>query len=143
MNKWRLEPGSAPDASGLVEPAQPIVFYIDRTVPEEYRPYMAAGVEEWNRAFEAAGFKNAIRAEPLPDGADAEDLRYATLRWNVSDQVGYGAIGPSIVDPRTGEQGWVPNGWERRAVDELNRRAGHQRWQIDDTRPFPQHNPRG
>ena len=105
VNKWRLEPapGARPDESGLVEPARPIVFYIDRTVPEEYRPFMVAGVEEWNRAFEEAGFKNAIRAVPLPDGADAEDLRYATLRWNVSDQVGYGAIGPSIVDPRTGE----------------------------------------
>jgi hypothetical protein len=105
VNKWRLEParGEQPDGSGLVEPAQPIVFYIDRTVPAEYRPFMVAGVEEWNRAFEAAGFKNAIRAEPLPDGADAEDVRYATLRWNVSDQPGYGAIGPSMVDPRSGE----------------------------------------
>ncbi len=105
VNKWRLEPapGARPDANGLVEPAKPIIYYIDSTVPEEYRPYLKAGVEEWNRAYEAAGFKNAIRAEPLPDGADPEDIRYATLRWNVSDQPGYGAIGPSIVDPRTGE----------------------------------------
>ena len=105
VNRWRLNPapGAQPDESGLVEPAEPIVFHIDRTVPVEYRPFMVAGVEEWNRAFEAAGFKNAIRAELLPDGADAEDLRYATLRWNVSDQPGYGAIGPSIVDPRSGE----------------------------------------
>ena len=69
VNKWRLEPapGARPDADGLVEPVKPIIYYIDNTVPEEYRPYLKAGVEEWNRAYEAAGFKNAIRAEPLPD----------------------------------------------------------------------------
>jgi hypothetical protein len=64
---------------------------------------MKEGVEIWNSAFEAAGWKDAIRAEPLPEGAEAEDIRYPTLRWNVSDQPGYGAIGPSVVDPRTGE----------------------------------------
>src|SRR5690606_32360791 len=72
-------------------------------IPERYRPYIKRGVEAWNRAFEAAGWKNAIRAELLPEDADPEDIRYATIRWNVSDQPGYGAIGPSIVDPRTGE----------------------------------------
>jgi hypothetical protein len=60
-------------------------------------------VEAWAQAFEGAGWKNAIRAEMLPEGADAEDLRYHVIRWNVSDQPGYGAIGPSIVDPRSGE----------------------------------------
>ncbi|HBX64921.1 MAG TPA: hypothetical protein DEG32_01695, partial [Balneolaceae bacterium] len=64
---------------------------------------MMEGVEEWAGAFEAAGFRNAIRAEMLPEGMEPEDIRYATLRWNVSDQPGYGAIGPSVVDPRTGE----------------------------------------
>jgi len=60
-------------------------------------------VRNWVKAFEAAGFKDAIRAEILPDSVDAEDIRYPTLRWNTSDEPGYGAIGPSIVDPRTGE----------------------------------------
>ncbi|HEX7119078.1 MAG TPA: zinc-dependent metalloprotease [Longimicrobiales bacterium] len=103
VNRWRLEPKGPAGPDGLVEPVEPIVYYLDHTIPEEYRPYIEAGVEAWNRAYEAAGWKNAIRAEPLPEGADPEDLRYATIRWNVSDRPGYGAIGPSIVDPRTGE----------------------------------------
>ncbi len=103
VNRWRLEPKGAPGPDGLVEPVEPIVYYLDHNIPERYRPYIKQGVEVWNRAFEAAGWKNAIRAEMLPEGADPEDLRYATIRWNVSDQPGYGAIGPSIVDPRTGE----------------------------------------
>jgi uncharacterized protein DUF4953/uncharacterized protein DUF5117/uncharacterized protein DUF5118 len=102
VNRWRLEPGRPADG-GLVEPKQPIVYYLDRNIPEAYRPFMKAGVEEWNRAFEAAGWKNAIRAELLPEGADPADIRYHTLRWNTSDEPGYGAIGPSMVDPRTGE----------------------------------------
>jgi hypothetical protein len=64
---------------------------------------MKAGVEAWNAAFEAAGWVNAIRALDLPADADPDDIRYATLRWNTSDEPGYGAIGPSTVDPRTGE----------------------------------------
>lgn len=102
VNRWRLEPGRQVEG-GLWEPKQPIVYYLDPNIPVEYRPYIKAGVEAWNNAYEAAGWKNAIRAEMLPEGADPEDLRYATIRWNVSDQPGYGAIGPSIVDPRTGE----------------------------------------
>lgn len=101
VNRWRLEPGRR--VGDLVEPREPIVYYIDHTVPREYREAMKAGVEAWNEAFEAAGWRNAIRAEDLPEDADPEDIRYHTLRWNVSDVPGYGAIGPSIVDPRTGE----------------------------------------
>jgi hypothetical protein len=101
VNRWRLEPGER--VGDLVRPVRPITYYIDPNVPEAYRAAFKDGVEAWNRAFEAAGWKDAIRAEPLPDGADAEDIRYATLRWNVSDQPSYGAIGPSTVDPRTGE----------------------------------------
>jgi hypothetical protein len=101
VNRWRLERGE--QAGNLWRPKQPIVYYIDRTVPESYRPYLKEGVEIWNGAFEAAGWKDAIRAELLPDSVDPEDIRYPTLRWNVSDEPGYGAIGPSVVDPRTGE----------------------------------------
>lgn len=101
VNRWRLEPGER--AGDLVRPKKPIVYYIDPNVPEEYRQPFKEGVEAWNRAFEAAGWKDAIKAEPLPEGADPEDIRYPTLRWNVSDAPGYGAIGPSVVDPRTGE----------------------------------------
>ena len=103
VNRWRLECAAPAGADGLCEPKQPIVYYIDRNVPVEYRPGLMAGVNNWQRAFEKAGFKHAIRAEMLPEGADAEDIRYHTLRWNTSDQPDYSAIGPSVVDPRTGE----------------------------------------
>ncbi len=101
VNRWRLEPGER--VGDKFRPKQPITYYIDNTVPERYRASMKAGVEAWNDAFEAAGWVNAIRALDLPPDADPDDIRYATLRWNVSDQPGYGAIGPSTVDPRTGE----------------------------------------
>ncbi|HKW15579.1 MAG TPA: zinc-dependent metalloprotease [Candidatus Krumholzibacteria bacterium] len=105
-NKWRLE---KKDPSATVsEPKTPIVYYIDSTVPDEYVPYMMKGVERWQKAFEAAGFKNAIIAKRAPTkeedpNYDPTDARYNTIRWNVNDQVAYGAIGPSRVDPRTGE----------------------------------------
>ena len=101
VNRWRLERGE--QAGDKWRPKQPITYYIDHTVPERYRAAMKSGVEAWNAAFEAAGWVGAIRALDLPADADPDDLRYATLRWNTSDQPGYGAIGPSTVDPRTGE----------------------------------------
>lgn len=100
-NRWRLEPGEQDGA--LWRPKTPIVYYVDRTVPERWRPVVKAGIEAWNRAFEEAGFKDAIRAEVLPADADPADLRYHSVRWITSDQPNFGAIGPSIVDPRTGE----------------------------------------
>jgi len=103
VNRWRLECDGPAGSDGLCDPKKPIVYYIDRTVPEEYREAMMEGVEAWSDAFEAAGFRNAVQAKLLPDSVMAEDIRYATLRWNTSDQPGYGAIGPSVVDPRTGE----------------------------------------
>ena len=101
VNRWRLERGKK--RGDLYEPKEPIVYYVDRTVPERFRKPMMQAVENWQRAFEAAGWKNAIRAEMLPDDVDPEDIRYATLRWVATDQPGYLAIGPSVVDPRTGE----------------------------------------
>ena len=101
VRKWRLEPGKK--RGELYSPKEPIIYYLDRSVPPEYRPYLSAGIEEWNVAFEAAGFKNAIKADLLPREADASDTRYSTIRWVATDQAGYLAIGPSLVDPRTGE----------------------------------------
>uniref|UniRef100_UPI0035671292 zinc-dependent metalloprotease n=1 Tax=Fodinibius sp. TaxID=1872440 RepID=UPI0035671292 len=103
VNRWRLECGKKSVEDNLCTPQKPITYYIDHTVPEEYREPMMAGVEAWSRAFEAAGFRNAVQAKILPDTVMAEDIRYPTLRWNTSDEPGYGAIGPSVVDPRTGE----------------------------------------
>ena len=102
VNRWRLEkknPGAA-----LSEPVQPITYYIDRTVPLEWRPYVRAGILEWNRAFEDAGFRDAIRVLDAPDDSawSAADARYSTVRWTATNGAVY-AIGPTNVDPRTGE----------------------------------------
>ena len=101
VNRWRLERGEP--AGDKWRPKQPITYYIDNTVPQHYRAAMKAGVEAWNSAYEAAGWSGAIRALDLPADADPDDIRFATLRWNTSDEPSYGAIGPSTVDPRTGE----------------------------------------
>ncbi len=102
VNRWRLEkrdPGAA-----LSEPVEPITYYIDHSVPETYREYVRDGIEAWNKAYEAAGFRNAVVALDPPDDPEwsAEDVRYSTVRWTAAHQMGY-AIGPSQVDPRTGE----------------------------------------
>ena len=101
VNRWRLEPGER--VGDRRRPVEPITYYIDRNVPDEYRGWFKEGVENWNNAFAAAGWVDAIRALDLPEDADPNDIRYAVLRWNTSDDPGYGAIGPSKVDPRTGE----------------------------------------
>ncbi len=101
VNRWRLERGER--AGDRWRPLEPITYYIDHSVPDEYRGWFKEAVENWNTAFEAAGWADAIRALDLPDDADPNDIRYSVLRWNTSDDPGYGAIGPSKVDPRTGE----------------------------------------
>jgi hypothetical protein len=99
-DRWRLEPGE--QVGDLRRPQEPIVYYLDATIPEAYRPFVKAGVEAWNAAFAAAGFHEAIRAEPLPDGADPADVRYHTVTWTASMRP-FGAFGNEIADPRTGE----------------------------------------
>lgn len=102
VNRWRLE--KRDPAAELSEPVKPIVYYIDRSVPREYRRYVKEGIEAWNKAFEKAGFRNAIIAVEAPENDStwsAEDIRYSTVRWT-SDR-GAWAIGPSQTDPRTGE----------------------------------------
>ena len=102
VNRWRLE--KKDPSAAVSEPVHPIVYYVDRTVPDEWRPYVRAGILEWNRAFEEAGFRNAIQAPDAPDDSlwSAEDARYSTVRWMANYFQTY-AIGPSDVDPRTGE----------------------------------------
>ncbi len=103
INRWRLEKKD-PDLD-VSEPKQPIIYYIDHTVPKQYRSYVVEGIEGWQEAFEEAGFKNAILAKEAPDDPDfdPEDARYNTIRWIVSDRPAFSAIGPSRADPRTGE----------------------------------------
>ena len=103
VNRWRLEKKD-PDAV-LSEPVKPIVFWIDRTVPFKYRPAITAGVLEWNKAFEKIGFKDAIRVEVQADDAEFDTLDFgrASIRWMTNVAPSFGAIGPSHVDPRSGE----------------------------------------
>ncbi len=102
VNRWRLE--KRYPAEPMSEPVRPITYYIDRTVPIEWRPYVRAGLLEWNRAFEPAGFQDAIRVLDAPDDTtwNAADARYSSIRWTASAGGAY-AIGPTNVDPRTGE----------------------------------------
>jgi hypothetical protein len=108
IRRWRLVP-SDPDAYArgeLVEPIKPIVYYVDPGTPEEYRQAVIDGVEDWNEAFEVAGFKNAIRAKLPPTKEEdpdfePEDIRYNMVRWIANTT--RNATGPSMTDPRTGE----------------------------------------
>jgi hypothetical protein len=102
VTRWRLEKKNP--GPGLSEPVQPITYYIDRTVPVEWRPFVRAGILEWNRAFEDAGFRDAIRVLDAPDDSawSAADARYSTVRWTANNGSVY-AVGPTNVDPRTGE----------------------------------------
>ena len=87
----------------LTEPEKQIVYYIDPATPRQWVPYLIQGVNDWNTAFEAAGFKNAIVAKELPeDGSiSLEDARYSAIRYLPSETEN--AYGPHIVDPRSGE----------------------------------------
>lgn len=104
ITRWRLEKKD-PNAE-MSEPVKPIVYYIDSATPTKWVPYMIKGVEKWQKAFEAAGFKNAIIAKMMPTKKEdpdfsPEDARYSVIRWLPSTIEN--ASGPHIHDPRTGE----------------------------------------
>ena len=104
VTRWRLE--KKDPTAAVSDPVQPIVYYIGRGIPEKWRSYIKQGVEDWQVAFEAAGFSNAIVARDAPSMEedpdwDAEDARYSTIRWLPSTI--QNAFGPHIHDPRTGE----------------------------------------
>ncbi len=108
ITRWRLEPKDpAAYARGeLVEPIKPIVYYIDPATPEKWRPFIKQGIEDWQVAFEAAGFKNAILAKDPPSPEEdpdwsPEDVRYSVVRYISTDI--QNAQGPHVHDPRTGE----------------------------------------
>jgi hypothetical protein len=103
INRWRLE--KQDPAAEISAPKQPIVFWLDRNIPERYRDTVVAGALEWNKAFEKIGFKGAIETRIQPEDADWEtfDARHASIRWTTSARPAFGGIGPSQVDPRTGE----------------------------------------
>ncbi|KPQ19279.1 MAG: hypothetical protein HLUCCX10_03065 [Algoriphagus marincola HL-49] len=121
LDRWRLE--VKPEdmekfkRGELVEPVKPIVYYIDPATPTKWVPYLKQGVEDWQKAFEAAGFKNAIIAKEAPSPEEdpswsPEDARYSVIRYFASDI--QNAYGPHVSDPRSGEIiesdiGWYHN----------------------------------
>ena len=102
VDRWRLE--KKDPSAPLSEPVQPIVFWLDKNIPEKYRAAVAAGILEWNKAFERIGFKDAIQVKPQPDipDFDTSDVRHASVRWFLGTDATF-AIGPTQVDPRSGE----------------------------------------
>ena len=136
ISRYRLEPKNvkAYKAGKLVEPKQPIVFYIDPATPKKWAKYLKMGIEDWNTAFEAAGFKNAIMAKDWPEDStmSMDDARFSVLRYLPSETEN--AYGPRIVDPRSGEIieahiCWYHNvmslvkGWYIRQCGPLDKRA--------------------
>ena len=103
VNRWHLQK-QIPTAP-MSPPVQPIVFWIENNVPVEYRNAIREGVLEWNKAFEKAGFTEAIKVKQMPDNAkwDPADVRYNTIRWSSSFEPEFAGIGPSRTNPLTGE----------------------------------------
>ncbi|MDN5201751.1 zinc-dependent metalloprotease [Fulvivirgaceae bacterium BMA10] len=108
ITRWRLEPKdmAAFKRGELVEPVKPIVYYIDPATPLKWRSYLKQGVEDWNVAFERAGFKNAIIAKDPPSKEEdpdwsPEDVRYSVIRYTANPI--QNAMGPHVHDPRSGE----------------------------------------
>ncbi len=104
IQRYRLEKKN-PEAE-ISDPIKPIVFYISDEVPEQWRPYLKAGIEDWQKVFEKAGFSNAIQTRDAPGPEedpnwDPEDVRFNVIRWTPSGR--QNAMGPAVVDPRSGE----------------------------------------
>ncbi len=108
IRRWRLEPKDleAYNRGELVEPLKPIVYYLDPATPKKLRKYIKQGVDDWQKVFETAGFKNAIMAKYPPTKKEdpefsMEDIRYSSIRYVASKT--RNAVGPSVSDPRSGE----------------------------------------
>ncbi len=105
ITRWRLEPSdeAAYLRGELTAPKQPITFYIDYATPEQLRPYIRQGILDWNVAFEKAGFKDAIQVKEYTDSmaAAGDDLAHSVFTYAASAKSN--AMGPSTIDPRTGE----------------------------------------
>jgi len=123
--RWRLEPKPEDvekyKRGELVEPKKPIVYYIDPATPKKWRSYLKKGVDDWQVAFEKAGFKNAIRGEYWPENDSTmslEDARFSAIRYFASDI--QNAYGPNVHDPRTGEIIESHIGWYHNVMELLH-----------------------
>jgi hypothetical protein len=125
IHHWKLEPKDEAgyERGELSEPKKQIVFYIDPATPAKWVPYLIKGVNDWQNAFEAAGFKNAIIGKPAPTASEdpdfsTEDARYSVIRYYASDQEN--AYGPHVADPRSGEIIESHIGWFYNQMKELH-----------------------
>ncbi|MEH6679193.1 MAG: zinc-dependent metalloprotease [Sediminicola sp.] len=125
IHRWRLEP--RPEdmekwrKGELVDPIKPIVYYIDPATPKKWRPYLIAGINDWQKAFEQAGFKNAIVGLEWPENDETmslEDARFSVLRYFASPVKN--AYGPNTSDPRTGEIIQSDIGWYHNLMNLLH-----------------------
>ncbi|MFB6454415.1 zinc-dependent metalloprotease [Chitinophaga sp. Hz27] len=114
--RWKLEPKPEDmtkyNNGELVEPVKPIVYYIDPATPKKWRKYLIMGVNDWQKAFEKAGFKNAIIAKEWPEGDTTmhpDDIRYSFINYFPSEVAN--AYGPNVIDPRSGEIIQTHIGW--------------------------------
>ncbi|MEY3432796.1 MAG: hypothetical protein RL131_732, partial [Bacteroidota bacterium] len=117
--RWKLQPKKEDmerwKKGEMVEPEKPIVYYIDPATPKKWRPYLIQGINDWQTAFEKAGFKNAIMGKEWPENDSTmslEDARFSVIRYFASDIAN--AYGPNVHDPRSGEIieshiGWYHN----------------------------------
>ncbi len=102
VNRWDLE--KADPTAELSTPKQPIVYWLENTIPDEFRAPIREGILAWNQAYEAIGFKDVVVVKQMPDNAtwDPADVRYSTIRWMIQPGSAY-AVGPSRANPYTGE----------------------------------------
>ncbi len=103
IHRWHLV--KKDPTAAISDPVEPLVYWIENTTPLEYRQAIFDAGTRWNEAFEKAGFSNAVQMKIMPDNAtwDPADIHYNVIRWVASSQPSYGAIGPSFVNPRTGQ----------------------------------------
>ena len=123
--RWKLEPKPEDvekwKSGQLVEPIKPIVYYIDPATPKKWRPFLIQGVNDWQVAFEKAGFKNAIMAKEWPENDSTmslEDARFSVIRYFASDI--QNAYGPNAHDPRSGEIIESHIGWYHNVMELLH-----------------------
>lgn len=136
--RWRLEPKNEADAQRqrngeLIEPKKPIVFYIDPATPMKWREYLKKGVEDWQPAFEQAGWKNAILAKDWPENdttMSLEDARFSVIRYFASPI--QNAYGPNVHDPRSGEIIESHIGWYHNVMQLLKRWYTTQTAAVDE-----------
>jgi hypothetical protein len=103
INRWHLK--KKDPSAAISEPVEPIVWWVENTTPVEFRQTIVEAGLKWNEAFEKAGFRNAVVMKIMPENADWDpaDIRYNVIRWVSSPYPPYGAIGPSFVNPKTGQ----------------------------------------